>query len=141
MSTEWSSALSIGIPEIDAQHQTLLELLNEVEREASRESASFDVIDDVFERLESYIATHFRDEEALMESIGYEFLAQHRQQHRDLTAQVHEFRRDFSTGQIEVRFLHSWLLRWLVSHIAGSDTLIASSLQKHRGGRASPADF
>jgi hemerythrin len=130
MSTEWSSALAIGIPEIDAQHQELLTLLNEVEQQAAQESPCFQAIDDVFDQLEAYIATHFRDEEALMARIGFEFLAEHCAEHRLLARQVTEFRQAFSTGEVGVHFLHEWLIRWLITHIAGSDTLIADSLHQ-----------
>jgi len=129
--TEWSPGLQIGIAAIDEQHHKLLDLLNEVQRLAAEGNSSFEEIDDIFEALEAYIASHFRDEEALMERIGYEFLAQHREEHRDLARQVAENREAYSRGTMNAQDLYEWLLRWLLKHIAGSDSLIPMFVARH----------
>lgn len=129
--TEWSTALEIGIPTIDKQHKKLLELLNEVASLASCASVSFHDVDDVFDELERYIAAHFLDEEALMESIDFEFLPEHQKEHHLLTQQVFEHRRAFSNGTMDIQSLYEWMLKWLIKHIAGSDSLIASAMSKN----------
>jgi hemerythrin len=128
--TEWTPALQIGIAEIDEQHHKLIDLLNELQRLATEKTISFQDVDDVFDQLERYIATHFRDEEALMVRISYEFLAQHKQEHADLARQLAQHRKAFSQGALEVQAFYEWLLRWLMKHIAGSDSLIALFLKR-----------
>lgn len=129
--TEWTPALQIGIAEIDEQHHRLVDLLNEVQRLAADSKATFQDVDDVFVQLEHYIASHFRDEEALMARVGYEFLMQHKQEHADLARQLVQHRKAFSQGGLAVQDFYEWLLRWLMKHIAGSDSLIAMFLSRH----------
>ena len=130
MSVEWSKKLEIGIPEIDIQHRRLLDLLNEVQREAQMAAPSFQALDDVFDALEQYVTTHFHDEEALMQRVGYDFFDHHKQEHLDLVAQVEEKRRAYFRGELDAITMHQWLLHWLIGHIAGSDTLIATFMAK-----------
>ena len=129
--TEWSPALQIGIVAIDEQHHKLIDLLNEVQRLAAESATSFQEVDDIFNELERYIAAHFRDEEALMVRISYEFLRQHQQEHADFARQFAEHRQGFSHGSTDVQALYEWLLRWFLTHIAGSDSLIAMFITRH----------
>ena len=131
MPTEWTRSLEIGVPVIDAQHRNLLRLLNELGGVVQSDAqGDFHVVDDVFNELELYIRDHFRDEEELMQRIGYEFNEQHRKEHRELSEQVTQYRSLFSGGKIGPREMHEWLLRWLLTHIAGSDTLIADFMRR-----------
>ena len=50
---EWSNELSVGIEEIDAQHQILVDLLNEV-HEAIQRRQGVEVTQDIIRRLDEY---------------------------------------------------------------------------------------
>jgi hemerythrin len=129
--TEWTPALKIGIAEIDDQHRKLVDLLNEMQQLAADSNTTFQEVDDVFDQLELYIATHFRDEEALMVRIDYEFLVQHKQEHADLARQLVRHRKAFSQGGLKIQDFYEWFLRWFMKHIAGSDSLIAMFMSRN----------
>jgi len=122
---EWNAFLSVGNARIDQDHQRLFEILNRLaDADARRERA---VVADAVEEMVSYAIEHFAREEELMEAVRYPLLAEHRQQHRELTAKVEAWR-----NRVANRW-HPWhggtffavLAHWLVSHILEDDRMIA----------------
>jgi hemerythrin len=118
---EWSGALSVGIDEIDAQHRTLIDLVNELNN-AIEERHGNAAVGDVLLRLEEYTRIHFAVEEGLMRVLGYPDLAAHKREHARLTEQLAELRGRFDAGRTALGFeLMHFLKRWLTSHIMESD--------------------
>jgi hemerythrin len=118
---EWSGALSVGIDEIDAQHRTLIGLVNELNN-AIEERHGNAAVGDVLLRLEEYTRIHFAVEEGLMRVLGYPDLAAHKREHARLTEQLAELRGRFDAGRTALGFeLMHFLKRWLTSHIMESD--------------------
>ena len=109
----WTPEMSVGVPELDADHRILVDLINKLADAQDVNDAG--VIESVLDRLAIYIDEHFQREEAYMESAGYPQLPEHRQKHRALTAQVEQIRLDFflgnrdSIGEYTLVFLKEWL--------------------------------
>lgn len=61
----WNEKFEVGIPEIDEQHRTLIELINQLSSAISRKD-SISVINDISNKLIQYMALHFRDEEEII---------------------------------------------------------------------------
>jgi hemerythrin len=100
---QWTQALAVGVPEIDAQHQELF-------RRAEREERYMHEIG--FPGLEAQRSAHnaFRDEFAMM---------------------VTEFERKGPTPLVALR-IHNWLSDWLRKHVGGMDVEIGRfAAQKH----------
>lgn len=118
---EWSDALSVGIDEIDAQHRTLVDLVNEL-NSAIEERHGNAAVGEILARLEEYARIHFAVEESVMRLMGYPSLAVHKREHARLTEQLGELRDRFDAGQTALGFeLMHFLKRWLTTHIMESD--------------------
>ena len=61
---DWTDEFSVGIPEIDADHQQLLKLLNDL-HEAVETKAGDEVLEKVLDALLLYVSYHFAHEEGL----------------------------------------------------------------------------
>jgi hemerythrin len=119
---EWTPALSVGVEEVDVQHQELLRraerLLVAMRGGQQREAAP------LLAFLESYVVFHFEAEERLMRERRYPDLEAH--------AAAHErFREDL--GDVTVQLdragptpllaltVHNWLSDWFRAHIGEMD--------------------
>ncbi|HET6720510.1 MAG TPA: bacteriohemerythrin, partial [Rhodocyclaceae bacterium] len=80
---EWQDSFSVGIKEVDDQHRTLVELLNQLHT-AIRERRGSDACRETLDRLAEYTITHFQLEERLMQASNYAGFDVHKRQHEDL---------------------------------------------------------
>lgn len=118
---EWSGELSVGVSEIDTQHQKLVLLLNELHR-AIREHHGSEASRRILGDLAEYTRVHFATEESLMRISGYPGFEAHKQVHEDLIRQVVELQQKVDAGQASISFeLLHFLRNWLLHHIAGAD--------------------
>lgn len=117
----WSDSYSIGIQEVDEQHQVLVSLLNQL-HEAIREHHGKATSREILDRLAEYTRTHFLLEESLQRLTHYPGFEIHKQQHEDLIKQVQElqFKLDHENATITFELLH-FLKNWLTQHINDSD--------------------
>ena len=118
---DWSHELSVGIEEIDGQHQVLVELLNEIHA-AIQQGRTAEVTQDILDRLDEYARIHFAVEESLMRVLHYPEYEAHKQEHDRLMTQLNELRQKWQAGKGTVGFELAQLLKeWLVRHILDID--------------------
>ncbi len=120
---EWSPSLSIGIAEIDAQHQELVRAFNALE-DAMQHGQGTDRVLPTLRFLGEYAVRHFGAEEDLMRRHAYPAYAEHRAAHQ-------AFRNDFArllkeTESSPLRVAKTMevsrkLLDWLFTHIKRMD--------------------
>jgi hemerythrin len=119
---EWTAELSVGIDEIDSQHQALIDLINEMQdaivADLGRERQL-----EVLGRLAEYTKIHFAVEESLMRILGYPDYERHRGQHEGLIRSMLDLQRrldaDHQAPIDEGLMRH--LKHWLLDHILQSD--------------------
>jgi hemerythrin len=117
----WDDKYSVGVREMDSQHKTLIDLLNEL-FEAMNANRSKEILGATLSKLVNYTKTHFAAEERLMEQHNYPDLAAQKREHVALTDKVIAFKQDFDAGKVSMSVqLTSFLKSWLVDHIAGAD--------------------
>jgi hemerythrin-like metal-binding protein len=117
----WSDALSIGDPDIDQQHQKLINISNSLHN-AMRDGETMNVLEELFSGLVNYTNQHFSFEEKRMADMGYPNLAEHKKEHTELAKQVKELRQKFSSGNPHVKMkLMRFLKSWITDHIHKSD--------------------
>lgn len=122
---EWSKALSVGIEEIDAQHQVLLDLINEM-HDAIHQRHSSEVVDGVLQRLSEYTRVHFAVEESLMRILGYPGYEGHKVEHEALLLNVQGLMNKVGSNKAAIGFeLMHFLKIWLTKHIMESDQMYA----------------
>lgn len=116
----WSEELAIGHTLIDAQHQRLFSLIDEIADDAPLES--------VLDALQSYVRQHFQAEERLMRERGFPALAGHQALHHGLAERFEEYYTQWLLGDMQRGDLRAFLARWLYDHVAGVDQDIRSFL-------------
>jgi len=118
----WSDKYSVNVAEMDAQHKKLVGLLNELD-EAMSQGKGRTIVGRILSGLFDYAATHFRDEESLMERHGFADIEAHKALHSKLTAQATSLNDDFQEGSISVTIeTMNFLTNWLTDHILGTDS-------------------
>ena len=117
----WKDSFAIGVEELDRQHKVFLENLNECYQQASRNSSA-GIDRHLHEELKNYAATHFRFEEALLQSKGYPNLESHVRQHKYFESQVAELDAKQAGGKVRTtESLFVFLRDWFLCHILEDD--------------------
>ena len=130
----WSNMLSVGVRDIDLQHQTLIGIMNQLAPAA--DDASLVVNQHaILAELMRYTQEHFGFEESLMRDIAYAEQEDHRREHQQFIDQVLAMtQRDNATGAPLSADILVFLRDWLVSHILHTDRALAQALN-NRGIR------
>lgn len=118
---EWSEALSVGIEEIDGQHQMLVDMVNRM-HQAIHERHGSDVVKGILNELADYTRIHFAVEESLMRILGYPGYEDHKAIHEELLEHVVELVGKVESGKTAIGFeLMHFLKTWLTKHIMEED--------------------
>ena len=88
---EWSERMSVGVAELDSDHQALIQLINRL-HDALENNEGRLALDQIFESLAVYIETHFAHEEQVMEACGYPEISEHKKEHLKFTRNIHYIR-------------------------------------------------
>lgn len=123
---KWDHTLSIGIKEIDEQHQELVNIISQVEMLFKQSlDGGGDVIEirKVIESLGTFAASHFEKEEQLMSKIGYPELEKHKEEHLTFVRYVDDMTIEKINQSEETALiqLFAFLSNWVVSHIKKED--------------------
>jgi hemerythrin len=125
---EWNDSYRTGVHSVDAQHQNLFVIAEELYKAMSSGQGKA-AVGRTLDRLIQYTATHFAHEERLMRLHNYPDLAPHKAQHEKLAQQVLQFREDYQAGKITMTVqLLEFLRDWLQNHIRTSDQKYAPFL-------------
>lgn len=126
---KWSAELSVGIAEIDEQHQHFLELINLMHR-ATRAGKGKAALAPALDELADYTRTHFATEEQLMFSHGFPGYVEHKALHEAMVLRVKALQRRFASGDTAITLeLMGTLAEWLVKHIQTADKQYAEFLR------------
>lgn len=123
MKVEWREHLSVGVEEIDAQHQKLFEKFNSF-MEACDQGKGGDEVARLFGFLDDYVNSHFADEERLQKRLGFPDHEKHREQHRKFTAELAAMKERLSSDgptRFFVGTVSRMMTGWLIEHISGMD--------------------
>ncbi|MDO8300260.1 bacteriohemerythrin [Lacisediminimonas sp.] len=116
----WSEQLSVGIPEMDASH---ISMLSSLEHLGQTGDDNFPL---AYERLVAEVERDFADEEAMMESIDFPALQSHREQHARVLSGLHHALPRIQSGDIALgREVIELLPQWFSFHISTMDTALA----------------
>ncbi|WP_428825328.1 bacteriohemerythrin [Azonexus sp. IMCC34842] len=130
MRITWGTALETGIRSIDLQHEELIGMLNELD-EAHGSGKSQTVLDDVLQRLGTYVAFHFATEEALIANLprSERHAEEHLRQHGNFIEQLTMMRAQAKQdGPQTMSHLIDFLNEWLYEHILKTDRKLAALL-------------
>ncbi len=126
---KWKENFNIGIEEIDRQHRSFLELLNDCYVKASGLGRSR-IDPGMIAKLKEYATSHFDFEEELMRIKSYPDISSQKQQHRMFESLVSEFEAEHAAGKDEsVESVFTFLRDWFLNHILEEDKKIASFIK------------
>lgn len=118
---EWNDSFSVGVVEIDGQHQKLVTMINDL-NDAMRQRKGKDVLGNIVNGLVSYAGTHFRTEEKYFDQFGYPEANSHKQEHADFVNKVAEFKDGFDREKLGLSIeVMQFLSNWLQNHIKRID--------------------
>ncbi len=121
---EWTDALSLRIPAIDAQHRRIIDMINALHEAHRRGDADEAVIRRILGEMMDYVAVHFETEEAYMTRFQYPEIQTHRALHNVFIDKIHQFRGKMheEPGPLLLGEMLEYLRQWWVGHIQGTDT-------------------
>lgn len=128
MAIVWTNDLSVGVNSIDAQHQQLFKMADEL-FEAGKTGKTKEKIGELLSFLDSYTKQHFSDEEAYMKSISYPGLAEQQAAHKAFVNELTKLKAEYdkSGGNIAVIIgANQMVVDWLTKHISGMDKKIGT---------------
>lgn len=125
MSTiQWSDSLSVGVETIDSEHKRLIKIANAILKIA-RENPGTAKLVNALSYLREYTVVHFANEESFMESIKYQDLLVHCQEHAELKKRVKEYQSKlYHADAVSESEVLLFLKHWLVDHVLGCDMKI-----------------
>lgn len=119
---DWNESLSMYIPEIDAEHQHFIRLVNEL-NEAIIGRMNKKMIKSRMRAILNDAAMHFAHEEAVFKEWGYPDAEQHAQKHAQIITFLNEIMESVDHGKMA----HGWLeaglemKQVLIQHISSED--------------------
>ena len=127
----WQPAMKLGIPGIDADHKTLVGLLNTLHY-AMIAGDDRSGLGNVLKELVDYTHTHFAREEALMERSGYPELEAHQAIHRRIAAAMEGHRATFldEPDAFDMEEFYDFVSGWLLHHVLGEDMKLKPYFQR-----------
>ena len=124
MSLVWREQLSVGNAQIDADHQALIGIINEVE--GALKAQSVPLLKQTLKKLHDYAHEHFQREEYIAETKGYANLRSLKTAHENLHTELHRIRKEvealdgvWSEGVAE--YYTNMLRHWLLDHVMQDD--------------------
>jgi hemerythrin len=117
----WSNDLSVGVASLDAQHQTLFQMFDDL-NEAILAGKDREVIGGIIQGLIECSREHFQREEKLFAHTDYLDAAAHKLEHDAFVREAERLREEHLAGKAGVasRVL-DFMSAWLKEHILGTD--------------------
>jgi diguanylate cyclase (GGDEF)-like protein/hemerythrin-like metal-binding protein/PAS domain S-box-containing protein len=130
VSLAWKPAWESGNPVIDSQHRQIVALANQtMDAMLGMESAA---LNEAMRDLNEHIQLHFREEETLLQEIGYPQAEVHASVHQALQARVAGYCDQFAARRLPSAAFISFLLNDVViGHIQGDDIRYFPWLKAH----------
>ena len=125
----WTDQWLTGIPVIDADHQKLVNYLNDLTAAVTQKRGR-EACGTVLTGLVAYVREHFAREEAIWTGGGLPSLAEHLTTHGDLLQQVTAFEAAYNSGSAEISDeLLAFLRTWLIEHVFQTDKMAAARIR------------
>jgi len=128
---EWTAALELGDPTMDATHREYAELLNHLGEAADEE---------FLPRMDAFIAhtvRHFADEDARMAATRFPPSHCHTHEHEQVLLIMRDVRERVANGEVYLgRVLATEMGKWFEHHAGSMDKVLAYWLSIGEAGRA-----
>lgn len=137
----WKDSYLLGVGLIDDQHRELFDRV-EAFLKILRAPVSWEErvtgVNETLEFMKNYVVTHFHDEEAYQQRIGYPGYEAHKAIHDGMVAYVVQVSHEYEQAGFDEKSIQQFagkLLAWLINHVAAEDQRIAK-FAKEKGVEA-----
>ena len=132
----WEDKLSTGLADIDTQHQRLLAIASELCQMHER-GEPVGSIRIAMSKLRRYSAYHFQTEEDLMRAchINARHQQAHLRGHQSYLGHIDRINKMLASDtDIDIGAMLSFLIKWMVLHISGVDSIMAREIAQYSAG-------
>ena len=125
----WKDEFSVGIPDVDYEHQKLIALINDLHAAMSRDDSSVTVMDFLGE-IYAQVSAHFALEEKIMRDRAYDQYAEHKADHESLLDELRDIMDDYEESAYfsDDTFANA-VGNWFTDHFKNRD----ARLHRHLG--------
>lgn len=123
----WSDALSVGVHELDTQHQQIIALINEW-MDCGHEDFTPEVFQELLSQAMDTLIKHLIFEESLLLEHGYPDIAAHSAVHGQHITKVSDLSLQVVNGDISPCEIVKYLRNWWIQHIRNEDMQYRSFL-------------
>jgi len=118
---EWQDEYSVGVKELDNQHQNLLKIINTLLKEQQNEYDAIE-LSETISSLIHYAYVHFASEERYLMQTHFPDFKQHVLEHVNFIMKTLELSLKVKEGTKDNRLqLLRYLKKWYSSHVLGKD--------------------
>ena len=124
----WRDQMSVGVKEIDDDHQTLIDIINDFEDAAKLGAGKADDahMRSLLRRLQHYARDHFSREERIQERAVYDGLTENKVQHGLMLNSLNDLIIQYTGGKLgpsveATETMTTFLNHWLIQHILKTD--------------------
>ena len=128
----WTPALSVGIAQFDAEHQSLIGMFNDLFTSIG-DGGSPEQLGELIEGIVNYTNGHFAHEEFHLTKYGYPQLEQHKAHHRRLSDEAAAIQSRYAAAPDSVPIMDVFMFfrTGLIRHFYNVDPLYTKFLQAH----------
>ena len=118
---KWREEFSVGVVEVDYEHQELIELINKLHRSVQEGVTRIQVVEGLGE-IYAQIASHFALEEKVMQETRYPAYREHKMDHEALLDDLRDIMDEVEDdGEFDEQRLSIDLDRWFSEHFRVHD--------------------
>jgi hemerythrin len=134
---EWSALHAVHVPEVDAEHQQLFRLCDDLQRATMAGAPAAGLLAAVDE-LVIHASHHFSHEERVMRAAGYPLYGWHHRQHHTARLKIRALERRIRRGDRGAALeLPDFVSGWLNDHIRLADRMFGAYLRNHQRAQSS----
>ncbi|NOJ22491.1 GGDEF domain-containing protein [Vibrio coralliilyticus] len=136
-SFQWDNCYETGLDDVDEQHQYLVEIINRYGELLTKNNMSLQDIRMALFELSRYAEFHFKEEEALMHSVGLHpaHIEGHIKIHRAFMTDIISMQAFISDENKKAsEQLFNFLIHWLAYHILGIDQNMSRQVKQVQAG-------
>lgn len=130
----WTKENSVGVTEIDVQHQHIFKIINDLADYIDKSKDKIE-IDKILAQLVEYSTIHFGTEERYFKMFNYIYAEDHIAKHHFYNDKILEFytkEQDFSKRDVLLNEIIRFLKEWWLSHINIEDKKYTETFHQHR---------
>ncbi|MBW2596692.1 MAG: bacteriohemerythrin [Deltaproteobacteria bacterium] len=131
---KWTEDFKFGVAEIDDQHRALFSQCNKL-LDALRTNREIEEVNEAITFLDTYVASHFHDEENLMEEYKYPFTDFQKWQHAKFSEYFNSLKQEIRELDDSNRYfillrVQLLVVDWLVNHTLKLDTHLGRFIKR-----------